>query len=268
MHGSHLRKTIGYRTQKRLILRQSSSKFASNTQNQRKSAIHKHVRLGSILSVITIGAFTFLAAQIQGQGLNSIPFDRAVIAWIHHRQEPWLTDLSLVLAGVGSTGMMIAIAIAGVAAGVRWPRLRDMAWTMPIAAAGAGAIILTAKAIFHRHRPTFFPPIMPATGYSFPSGHSLFAMSVYGMLGYFLGTLTRNPTDRRWIHASTLLLIAMVGLSRIYLGVHYPTDVLAGWSLGVPWLVICIVIREALGRTLHKPTKLIKPRLLKRRRPA
>ncbi|MCW3061283.1 MAG: bcrC, partial [Capsulimonas sp.] len=179
--------------------------------------------------------------------------DRLVIGWIRQRQTPWWTDLSLVLAGVGSTGMMIAISVAGIAVGARWRRLRDMAWTMPICALGAGLLILGAKAYFHRGRPTLFKPIMHATGYSFPSGHALFAMSVYGLLGYFAGTLAPTKLDRRLIHAATFILILAIGVSRVYLGVHYPTDVLAGWMAGTPWLVVCIVIREALGRRLRKP---------------
>ena len=212
--------------------------------------VKKHGKIGFALSALALMIFVWDWSQVHQAGSGPTPFDRAVIDWTHARRTPWLTDLSLVLAGVGSTGMMIAISIAGVAAGARRPRLRGMAWTMPIAAAGAGAIIQTTKLVFHRARPTLFAPIMPATGYSFPSGHSLFAMSVYGLIGYFAGTLVHDRADRRLIQAATLLLIALIGASRIYLGVHYPTDVLAGWSAGVPWLALCIVIHEALGRRL------------------
>ena len=245
MHGSLKRKTIGYKRR--------STSSSTHTQSQRAATVKKHLSIGLALSILALAIFVWDWSQVNAAHSGPTPLDRAVIEWIHQRKSPWLTDLSLVLAGVGSTGMMIAISIAGIIAGVRKPRLRDMAWTMPIASAGAGILILTAKAYFHRVRPTLFTPIMHATGYSFPSGHSLFAMSVYGLLGYFWGTLTHNRWDRRLIHAATLFLIAIIGLSRIYLGVHYPTDVLAGWSAGLPWLVICVVIREALDRTLHKP---------------
>ncbi|BDI34525.1 hypothetical protein CCAX7_65760 [Capsulimonas corticalis] len=218
------------------------------------STVKRRLTAGLIVCLFALVVFVWDWSQVHNFHAGPTPFDRAAIDWIHQRQAPWLTDLSLVLAGVGSTGMMIAISILGVIIGARRARLRDMAWTMPIAASGAGILILTAKACFHRARPTLFVPLMHATGYSFPSGHSLFSMSVYGLLGYFAGTLTRDKTDRRLIHATTIALIVMVGLSRVYLGVHYPTDVIAGWSAGLPWLVVCIVIREALGRRLHKPS--------------
>ncbi|MEO7716916.1 MAG: phosphatase PAP2 family protein [Capsulimonas sp.] len=208
--------------------------------------------IGLALSILAVVIFAADWNHVHASGSGPTSLDHLVIGWIHQRQAPWWTDLSLVLAGVGSTGMMIAISVAGIAVGARWRRLRDMAWTMPICALGAGLLILGAKAYFHRDRPTLFTPIMHATGYSFPSGHSLFAMSVYGLLGYFAGTLAPTKLDRRLIHAATLALILAIGVSRIYLGVHYPTDVLAGWMAGLPWLVICIIVREALGRTLHK----------------
>ena len=129
-----------------------------------------------------------------------------------------------------------------------WRKVRGAAWTMPIAILGAGIIIQSVKLVMKRPRPSFFAPILHETGYSFPSGHSLIAMVVYGLLGYFVMHLFRNFWARQAVRGLTMLLVVAIGVSRVYVGVHYPTDVLAGWTAGVPWLISCLALHEVLAR--------------------
>ncbi len=78
--------------------------------------------------------------------------------------------------------------------------------------------------------------------YSFPSGHAMVSLVIYGMLSYLLAT--RFHRKRKSILSVTILLIAAIGLSRLYLGVHWPTDVIAGYAAGLVWLIACIFSLE------------------------
>ena len=131
---------------------------------------------------------------------------------------------------------------------------------------GAGIIIQAVKMEFRRPRPTLFQPLLHETGYSFPSGHSLISIVIYGLLGYFAMHLFKAHAARVLVGAITILLIVLIGLSRVYVGVHFPTDVLAGWTGGLPWLITCLAIHEHLTRrfvkagepVLHNPPSLDK----------
>ncbi len=126
--------------------------------------------------------------------------------------------------------------------------MRGAAWTLPIAVLGAGIIIQGVKLFIKRPRPSFFAPLLHEAGFSFPSGHSLIAMVVYGLLGYFALHLFKNHIARFVVRLVTVLVVFLIGVSRVYVEVHYPTDVLAGWTAGVPWLITCLALHEVLAR--------------------
>lgn len=109
-------------------------------------------------------------------------------------------------------------------------------------------IIQGVKLLMHRPRPSFFTPLLHEAGYSFPSGHSLIAMVVYGLLGYFALKLFKHQAARLAVRIVTVLIVFFIGVSRVYVGVHYPTDVLAGWTAGIPWLIACLGLHEVLAR--------------------
>jgi len=144
--------------------------------------------------------------------------------------------------------MIAGLAVAAVLIGLIWKKMRGAAWTLPIAIFGAAVIIQGVKLLMRRPRPAFFTPLLHESGYSFPSGHSLIAMVVYGLLGYFALKLFQNMAARLIVWAITILIIFSIGISRVYVGVHYPTDVLAGWAAGVPWLIACMGLHEVLSR--------------------
>jgi undecaprenyl-diphosphatase len=132
------------------------------------------------------------------------------------------------------------------------PRIRGAAWTFPLAIAGSGIIIETIKLFVHRARPDLFRPLLHETGYSFPSGHSLIAVVVYGLVGYFGLHLVHRRSGRAIVACTTVVVILMIGISRVYVGVHYPTDVLAGWSMGIPWLIVCLGLHEVMVRRFER----------------
>jgi undecaprenyl-diphosphatase len=112
---------------------------------------------------------------------------------------------------------------------------------MVVNLAGAVVLDLTLKFAFHRSRPVpFFGPV-PRT-YSFPSGHSLFSFCFYGVLAGLLAGRVRSVPARVLIWLTAALLVLAIGLSRIYLGVHYPSDVIAGYLAGTIWAASMVAL--------------------------
>lgn len=112
------------------------------------------------------------------------------------------------------------------------------------------------KEFFHRERPSF-DAVINAVHYSFPSGHSMNSAAVYGFICYLLIEVTgTNERRKKWYIGLTVLLIGLIGTSRIYLGVHYLLDVLAGFSAGMAWLLILIKVYEAIHSKIIDKTRL------------
>lgn len=104
------------------------------------------------------------------------------------------------------------------------------------------------KVFFHRPRPTVVPHLAPVVAASFPSGHSMLSSIVYLTLGALLARTVAQRREKIYFIATSLLLTFLIGLSRVYLGVHYPTDVLAGWSAGIAWALLCWSVAYTLQR--------------------
>jgi undecaprenyl-diphosphatase len=125
-----------------------------------------------------------------------------------------------------------------------------------ILSTGSGFLIMSlAKIIFHRSRPIDINLISLPTSYSLPSGHALISICFYGFLAYLLFKNFKNKFSKITILISFLLLTLLIGLSRIYLGVHYPSDVIAGWYLGFVVLAINITLLEIENKFFSKKFK-------------
>ncbi|WP_380872490.1 phosphatase PAP2 family protein [Sphingomonas sp. DBB INV C78] len=153
--------------------------------------------------------------------------------------EPAATTVSAITAitDIGASIVRLPVALVAVAllcAVRRFPA----AWF--IAVAVTGGLILTGllKLIFARPRPDLMPHLQQVTSTGFPSGHALGATVTYGALAIVIGCM--DDRYRRSAMAFVILLVGIIGLTRIYLGVHMLTDVVAGWSVGVAWLALCL----------------------------
>ena len=141
-----------------------------------------------------------------------------------------------------------ALGAGGVLVGFDWlaqGRKADLI-TWASALVGGGLLNELLKQRFHRARPALKLRRAHATGYSFPSGHAMMTLSTYGTLAYLVsrrGNLTKHPAARL-VWAPVLLACALVGSSRVYLEVHYPTDVLAGWLAAIVWATTCSTARN------------------------
>jgi len=125
---------------------------------------------------------------------------------------------------------------------------------------GIGSLIdAELKRYFARARPDVAEMLRRASGYSFPSGHAMGSLVGYGMLAYVLCSLaTRNHRKRLWIVAGAAILILAIGVSRLYLGVHYFSDVVGGYAAGVIWLFICVAAVE-FARRRHRIAQRLNP---------
>ena len=225
--------------------RASSQANATQTAPQIAS---RHLAAGIICSIVFTVIFAGLFDFVQDHGKTVTPFDRSILYFMYHHRAHWLTQTAKALARMGSPPVMAGVVLVSAVVGVFWRKVRGAAWTMPIAIIGAGVIIQAVKLVIKRPRPSFFAPLLHESGFSFPSGHSLIAMVVYGLFGYFLMHLFQNVWAKLAVRVLTALIVAAIGVSRVYVGVHYPTDVLEGWIAGVPWLISCLALHEALAR--------------------
>ena len=127
---------------------------------------------------------------------------------------------------------------------------------VPVISLSSLLLMFALKQFFHRDRP-LLPLIHPAKGMSFPSGHALMSMTFYGLLIYLVWKNIDNNAGKWSLTACLILLIFFIGLSRIYLRVHYPTDVIAGFCLGIIWLLVSLSILNKIERISQKEINLL-----------
>jgi undecaprenyl-diphosphatase len=187
--------------------------------------------------------FTWIAEEmLEGETAR---FDMSVRMWVHGFASPPLTRAMMFITELGSIGLAIAAVVTIVAfLATGWRRAAG--WLL-LSLAGATVLSLALKYGFHRPRPVPFFGALPHS-YSFPSGHSLFSLCFYGTLAGLITARVRSTWLRvlLWVFAASLVLA--IGLSRIYLGVHYPSDVLAGYLAALVW-VSALVIADRVRKT-------------------
>lgn len=182
--------------------------------------------------------------------------DDSVAAMFHSLVTPPATAVLELVTALGSTAVLIAVvAVSG--ASLLSRGARSAAAFLLVAFAGAEALTWSLKFYFERERPSFANPIATESSFSFPSGHALISVAVYGAVGYLLFGRLRRTGARAACVGAFMLLVAAIGFSRLYLGVHYLSDVLAGFGLGFAWLVIVATLRERVAVHPHATTPLV-----------
>jgi membrane-associated phospholipid phosphatase len=210
-----------------------------------------HLTCGIVLIVLGSWMFGAIAeAIVHGDPL--VQLDLAVSQFLHANARPAFTTAMLAVTFMGSYAIIVGSLLIGaiLAWRHRWYELSMLV----LAVAGGGLINLLLKALFARDRPAFPEPLVTAPGSSFPSGHAMAAMIFYGLMMYFG---VRWLTAWRWrvlVVVAGTVLIALIGFSRIYLGVHYLSDVLGGYMAGLTWLAFTITGVETWrrGRSLRR----------------
>jgi undecaprenyl-diphosphatase len=166
-------------------------------------------------------------------------FDLLVRQQVHQYASPALTKSMIVISFLGGNGLVIAAILA--VALFLWSGWRRAALWLVTTLLGGVVLSLSLKYSFHRPRPVpFFGPT-PITP-SFPSGHALFSLCFYGVLAGLITGRTRSPPLRICLWCLAALMVAAIGFSRVYLGVHYPSDVIAGYLTATLWVSTMIAV--------------------------
>lgn len=209
-----------------------------------------------LLGLLGIGwVFGELLDQVRdGQGLTGI--DRPALVWLIGERTAWLTDVMRTITTVGSPrGLALtALLVAGALA------TREKSWRPVLLAApvvlGIELLGSLVKLAVARPRPpiSFAVPDVSAHGFAFPSGHAGQSAAIYGVVAFLLAARVSGWPGKVAVWTGAVLAAGAVGVSRLYLGVHWLTDVLAGWALGVAWLGVVLLavtlLRQRAAETL------------------
>jgi undecaprenyl-diphosphatase len=206
-----------------------------------------HLLAGLLLLITAVSAFQAIAGAAVGPGARLAALDIQVAQWLHARATEPLTTL---LLGVSHLHSVAGIAIMSLLFARHLWRRQARYWLLTLLLAVPPGMVLNVlfKHSYQRMRPSFAEPLLVLPTYSFPSGHALAATVFYGVLACYLWTRVRGMARHAALAAGAALMVALVAFSRLYLGVHYLTDVLAGVVEGLGWLAICVTAVSSLRR--------------------
>jgi undecaprenyl-diphosphatase len=208
--------------------------------------------LGAMLvSAAALLFFGWLAEEVLEADTEG--FDTFVRAAVHRVASPPITSLMEVCSFLGSAGVLAALSLLAISLFYYFGRPRAGS-LLAITMVGMGVLDLVLKHAFHRVRPLAFFGTSPSS-YSFPSGHALGSFCLYGALAAILSARIGSRRARICIWAIAALVVGMIGVSRVYLGVHYPSDVVAGYCAGMVWVGGLVVVDRMLRRQLRQKTE-------------
>ena len=197
-----------------------------------------------IVCILFIGFFTFIARSIRLETISS--FDEPIIDFVQGVEAPWLTTVMRMFTDIGSTTAVLVLGV--VALGILLMKeYRSQAILFVIALAGTGILNQTLKLIFKRERPDL-NRLIDIGGYSFPSGHTMIAFSLYTILTYIIWRNLKSSWSRIGIAVLAVFMIIMIAVSRIYLGVHFPSDIVGGFLASSVFLFLIIGIYQRFQR--------------------
>ncbi|WEK44855.1 MAG: phosphatase PAP2 family protein [Candidatus Sphingomonas colombiensis] len=188
-------------------------------------------------------ALAIIVALVAGALVRRHPFgfDRTIILALHEAGPMWLRHAVIDITALG--GVTVLVFVVAATTGLLLVRRLWFTAALVVMATTLGSLMVDLlKTIFSRPRPEIVDHVVAASGYSFPSGHAANSAIVYLTIAALVTQVTRGHTTRRYIALIAGGLVAAIGLSRVYLGVHWPSDVLAGWSFGTLWALGCWTI--------------------------
>jgi undecaprenyl-diphosphatase len=208
----------------------------------RLSRIEIRTLLAVLAPAALLSAFIHIASEVSEGDAEA--FDRAALAALRTPGEPhnpvgpaWLDAAAIDLTSLGSTSVLTLITVVAAGYLAIAGRLRS---GLALAAGVAAGSILSRllKTTFERPRPEFIADGVIVDTWSFPSGHAMMSAIAFLTIGALLSQAEHRRRVKVFIMAGALALTLLVGASRVYLGVHYPTDVLAGWAVGAAWALL------------------------------
>ena len=221
-----------------IYARLSSLRAFGRARLSREGCLGLQVTAGALAFMAALAVFSAIAEDVMAA--ESITrMDAQVAQWFHAHATPLLTQCLLWVSRLHSTPGIMALCVL---LAVYWVRIQARDWLLTLVLAVPGGMLLNVllKNIFQRARPVFEAPLLTLNTYSFPSGHAVAATLFYGVLAAFFISRASAWPGRVLTALLAASLAALVGLSRIYLGVHYVSDVLAGMAEGGGWLAIVL----------------------------
>jgi len=211
-----------------------------------KGFLGLHLVAGSII----FAAMTFTLWEISEDINKRKPLtlaDAQLSTWLHLHGQPRLTSAMFVLTYLGSS---VAVSCAAAVFGLYLIWRRRFYWLAAFLFSVYGGMLLNKilKYAFQRPRPHFDDPLVSLSSYSFPSGHTMTATVLYGVLAAYFFTNTQDWRRRVAIILVAGFLILLVAFSRVYLGAHYLSDVLGAMAEGMAWLALCLTVVYSLWR--------------------
>jgi len=205
------------------------------------------------LAVGLLAAVVFVVLAVLVMTPLGIAFDGAVLGGVQQTATPSVVAAMGLLTRLGNEFIIVALPLV-----LLWlwrRRLRQQAVEVLIASLGAQLLNDTLKLTFHRPRPSAFVSVIPGQAFSFPSGHAMVSIAFYGALAVIGWPVLRGRPRIAWLTTMTAVVF-LVGVSRLFLDVHYPTDVLASWAGGLFWLDVTLAlvrtVAERRASSIHR----------------
>jgi undecaprenyl-diphosphatase len=208
--------------------------------------------LGGLLLILLVLAFARLSDRVIAGDTRQ--FDERILTALRDPANPsvpigppWLPTAALDVTALGS-GFVLALAVFTLVGFLALQGAHRTALFVLLATTGGWLLNNALKEVFQRPRPGVVPHLSTVFSLSFPSGHAMTSAVVYLTLGALMMRVAERLPTKIYCMAMAMFLTVLVGSTRVYLGVHYPTDVLAGWLAGMSWALVCWLIERWLER--------------------
>ena len=202
--------------------------------------------------VIVAGVWGFIELADEVMEGDTETFDTWAIEALRRPDDPatpigpsWLHEAGRDLTALGGMVVMAGVTLS-VCGYLLLSGRRHAIWLVLVATIGATLLTWGLKEAFDRDRPDQVPHLSIVHSPSFPSGHAMMSSAVYLTLGALMARFVSQPRAKVYFLSLALILTFLVGTSRVYMGVHYPTDVLAGWTAGLVWALLCWLVARHL----------------------
>jgi len=209
--------------------------------------------------VMVVAALVFLIVAGQVSDGDTQKFDEAIVQWFRRADDPalprgpaWAREAGIDITALGSFSVLLLLVLA--VSGFLWIHRQKRLMALLLVSTGTGFLLNSLmKELFARPRPSVVPHLREVFTPSFPSGHAALSAIVYLTVGVLLFEVVKDRRARLYCLAVAMAATGLVGLSRIYLGVHYPSDVLAGWATGIAWAAVCWLAAQYVERRQRRP---------------
>lgn len=208
-----------------------------------------------ILFVIALTAFVYITRRVFV--LNKTKLDTAVFTYLKEHVSERNNDIMEVFTFLGTHQFLIPANLSLIAYFLFIKKHRWYSIKVPAIALSSLGLMFLLKGLFDRERPSV-PLLFHAKGLSFPSGHALMSVTFYGLLIYMIFKSVKNPALKWTLISLLIILIMIIGMSRVYLRVHYATDVIAGYCIGFLWLVFTVwMLNKIEKHSKHKFNRIV-----------